>query len=115
MKIIMYEKEDGTIPVENFLNSVNLKLRAKIVRDIKLLEEYGPDLREPYSKAVGKGIFELRTKQGSDITRILYFFRQKNAIILTNGFVKKGSKLPKAELELAIKYKSDFIERTKGE
>jgi phage-related protein len=31
-------------------------------------------IREPYSKHIGDGIFELRCKFGSDITRVLYFF-----------------------------------------
>ncbi len=31
-------------------------------------------LREPYSKHLDDGIFELRCKFGSGITRVLYFF-----------------------------------------
>ena len=34
-------------------------------------------------------MFELRTKQGSDITRVLYFFIVGKKAILTNGFIKK--------------------------
>lgn len=54
------------------------------------------------------GIFELRTKQGSNITRVLYFFFIGKKVILTNGFVKKSQKTPKAEKELAKKYKADY-------
>ena len=32
------------------------------------------ELREPYSKHLTEGIFELRAKVGSDETRVLYFF-----------------------------------------
>ena len=49
----------------------------------------GPSLREPYSKPLENGIFELRTKQGSDITRVLYFFIVGKKAVLTNGFIKK--------------------------
>ena len=35
------------------------------------------------------GIYELRTPQGSDITRLLYFFFEDNRAIVTNGFEKK--------------------------
>ena len=48
-------------------------------------------LREPYSKHLDDGIFELRCKFGSDITRVLYFFYYEGKIILTNGFVKKNT------------------------
>ncbi len=37
-------------------------------------DSYGSMLREPYSSPMGDGIFELRTKQGSNITRVFYFF-----------------------------------------
>lgn len=36
-------------------------------------------------------MFELRTKQGSDITRVLYFFIVGKKAILTNGFIKKNA------------------------
>ena len=32
-------------------------------------------------------------------------------IVLTNGFVKKSMKTPKSAIELAVKYKNDYIER----
>lgn len=59
---------------------------------IELLQEKGNQLREPYSKHLDDGIFELRCKVGSNITRVLYFFYYKGQIILTNGFVKKKLK-----------------------
>ena len=41
---------------------------------LEFLEEKGPMLREPFSKPLGEGIFEVRAKQGTDISRVLYFF-----------------------------------------
>ena len=91
--IIMYETEAGRLPVVDFLSSIkDDKLLAKIYRDIKLLEISGNLLREPYSKALNNGLFELRTKQGTNISRIIYFFIVGNNIVLTNGFIKKLKK-----------------------
>ncbi len=73
-EVIFYEKENGEIPVEKFLDNLPIKMRAKVVGLIQILQEFGNDLREPYSKHLEDGIFELRAKQGSDITRVLYFF-----------------------------------------
>lgn len=84
-----YEKENGEIPVEEFLLSLNPKMRAKLVGIVQILEEKGNLLREPYSKHLEDGIFEIRGKVGSDISRVLYFFYYEGKIILTNGFVKK--------------------------
>ena len=71
------------------------KFLAKTLRTIDLLETNGPLLREPYSKPLENGIFELRTKHGSDINRVFYFFIIGQKIILTNGIIKKTAKTPK--------------------
>lgn len=109
--IEFYEKENGDIPVEEFLLSLNVKMRAKLVGIMKILQEKGNLLREPYSKYLDDGIFELRGKVGSDISRVLYFFYYDGKIILTNGFVKKTQKTPKVEIERAKTYRDDYIER----
>lgn len=99
------------IPEEEFLDSINPKMRAKIFGLLEILQEKGNMLREPYSKHIGDGIFELRCKFGSDITRVLYFFYYEGKIILTNGFVKKTQKTPTEEIQIAKDRKKDFIER----
>ena len=110
-----YELPNGEKPVATFLNSLDNKMRAKALYGISILEEFGNNLREPHSKPIGDGLFELRIKFASDITRIFYFFVVNNKIILTNGFVKKTMKTPKAEIELARKYKEDYERRHNNE
>ena len=62
-EIILYDTEDGRCPVQELLDSLEPKLLAKTLRTIDLLEINGPLLREPYSKPLENGIFELRNKQ----------------------------------------------------
>lgn len=114
-EIILYDTIEGRCPVQEFLDSLEPKILAKTLRTIDLLEYNGPRLREPFSKSLEDGILELRTKQGSDITRILYFFIVGQKIILTNGFLKKTQKIPRFELELAKKYKADYERRNLNE
>lgn len=109
-KAEFYEKGDE-IPVKEFLDSIDKKMRTKFLMEIKLLEEKGNELREPYSKPLGDGIFELRAKVGTDISRVLYFFYYEGRIILTHGFVKKTQKTPPSEIQKAKQYRKDFIER----
>ena len=106
-----YETENGNVPVEEFLKMLDVKMRAKLLGIIKILQEKGNRLREPYSKHLDDGIFELRGKVGSDISRVLYFFYYNKKIILTNGFIKKTQKTPKTEIDKAKKYRSDYLER----
>ncbi len=110
-EISFYDTEDGRLPVQEFLDSLELKLLAKTIRTIDLLEANGSKLREPHSKLIEDGIFELRTQLGTDITRVLYFFVVGKKAILTNGFIKKTKKTPKSEIELAKKYKADYERR----
>jgi len=98
-------------PTTDFLDSLSEKMRAKVLRTIMLLEQNGNNLREPYSKPLGDGIFELRVQHASDISRVLYFFTIGNNIILTHGFVKKTQKTPKAEIVRAQKYRADYLQR----
>jgi phage-related protein len=110
-EVIFYEKENGDCPVEEFIKSQDIKMRAKIVGLLELLEEKGNQLREPYSKPIVDGIFEIRCKVGNNITRVLYFFYYEGKIVLTNGFVKKTQKTPPEEIKLAKERRADFKER----
>ena len=74
-------------------------MRSKLVMTLKVLQEQGNRLREPYSKHLDDGIFEIRGKVGTDISRVMYFFYYGGRIILTNGFIKKTQKTPKSEIE----------------
>lgn len=110
-EVIFYEKENGDCPVEDFLLSLDMKMKAKMVGLLELLEEYGNQLREPYSKHLDDGIFEIRCKVGSNITRVLYFFYYEGKIILTNGFVKKTQKTPPEQIKTAKEFRADYKER----
>ncbi len=110
-QVIAFEKGNGEVPVKEFINGTDVKMRAKIYGLLEILEEKGNLLREPYSKHLEEGIFELRCKYGSDITRVLYFFYFGNKIVLTNGFVKKTQKTPRSEIILAKERRRIFIER----
>lgn len=103
-----YTLENGTKPAERFISDLEPKMRSKAIGSLKILRERGNTLREPFSKPIGNGIFELRIKFASDITRIFYFFYVGEKIIITNGFIKKTAKTPAVEIDLARKYKADF-------
>jgi hypothetical protein len=57
---------------KNFIDSLELKLKAKAFRTISLLSDLGHLLKEPHSKKVVgyKGLYELRVSQGNNICSI---------------------------------------------
>ena len=106
-----YETEDQKTPVSDFLDSLDAKMSAKMVGLMEVLEEKGNELRMPYSQHLEDGIFELRCKFGSNITRALYFFFSGKRIVVTNGFVKKTQKTPPGEIRIAKERRADWIKR----
>lgn len=110
-EIIFYKTDNGENPVEDFLDSLSDKMRAKMLMSIRIIRENGYQTRMPYSEELEDGIFELRAKVGSDISRVLYFFMVGRKVVLTNGFVKKTQKTPREEIERAKKYRADYLSR----
>ena len=106
-----YEDSKGRKPVEEFIDRLDVKMRAKVFGGLELLEQEGPSLGMPFSRALEDGIYELRTTQGGNITRILYFFVLGKRIVLTHGFVKKTQKTPRREMERAKRMREDRRKR----
>ena len=107
--VVLYETEDGKTPVEDWMDSLDPKMRAKLIAMLLLLEEKGNALRKPYTESLGDGIFELRAIQGNNISRALFFFYFNQRIIVTNGFIKKQQKTPANEIQLAKERRLDFL------
>ena len=111
-EVIYYTRADGSRPVDEFLDSLDEKMAAKVLRAIDMLEDLGPALRRPHSAPLGDGIFELRAQVASDISRVLYFFIVNGRAVLTHGFIKKTQKTPPEEIERAKRYRSDYFKRS---
>ncbi|MES2059618.1 MAG: type II toxin-antitoxin system RelE/ParE family toxin [Patescibacteria group bacterium] len=89
---------------QEFIRSLDPVLRNKVATMIDMLEELGHNLRPPFSKSLGKGLFELRIV-GDDHVRIFYCFSH-NKVYLLHGIRKKSMKLPKRDVDLARSIKS---------
>ena len=114
-QIEFYQTKSKKVPIEAFLDSIeDMKLRAKMIRELELLEQFGNELKQPHTKPIKDkrgSLFELRAKQSSNIARVFFFFIKGNAIVVTNGIVKKQSKTPKSAIDLAFRYKLDYEKR----
>jgi phage-related protein len=99
-------------PAAKFLDSMPDRLRAKATRTIELLREFGPFLREPHAKKVTdrQGLFELRVALGRDTCRFFYFWHGAQVVVLTSGYMKKGMKLERRELERADSLMTKYLE-----
>jgi hypothetical protein len=79
---------------------------VKVVRMIALLEEWGSELGLPYSKSLGRGLFELRI-YGDQPVRIFYAFHQNRAVLL-HGCIKRSNRFGRYEMETAWQRKNQL-------
>ena len=110
-EVIFYSDERGHFPVRELIRSLPEKMRRKIGKWIKLLEQQGAALTRPHADKVQDKLYELRIRLGPDNIRILYFFFLNNKIILLHGFRKKNWEIKIHDLNLAEKRMLDFIGR----
>ena len=73
-------QESGTVPVKKWLNKLTVEQQKAVFKKLYLLEDRGNKLELPHSKALGKGLFELRDMEYG--YRIYYGFHGKLIIIV---------------------------------
>src|SRR6266446_1343949 len=100
-QVDFFVDEHGHAPVEDYLTSLPVQHRAKLLALIKLLEQEGANLPFPYSSQVRGKLRELRTQQGKDKLRILYFGDARRVFVLLHGIVKRSAKLPEEDIRIA--------------
>src|SRR6266852_51366 len=100
-RVDFFTDERGNAPVEEYLTSLPVQHRAKLLALIKMLEQEGPNLPFPYSSQVRGKLRELRSQQGKDKLRILYFGDARRVFVLLHGIVKRSAKLPEEDIRIA--------------
>lgn len=108
-----YKRANGRCPTADFLDSLSNKEKVFIRRSLQRLEEYGTELGRPYVAPLREHIWELRKETHQSNIRLLYFFFDGYKFIITHGFKKKSDKVPDAEIDRAIEYQKDYLERIK--
>lgn len=110
-KITFYTPPGKSSPIENFLESLNLKQEAKVTRVFSYLREFGlsrsiPNLR----KLSGTPLWELRIL-GKDNIRVICASLSSNEIMILHIFTKKKRKTPRKELTMAMNRYKSLVDR----
>lgn len=101
-----YQTENAKEPVRQWLLSLDVAAKKAIGVDIQKVE-YGWPLGMPTCKALGRGLFEVRTTLPSNrIARVL-FCTAGEEMILLHGFIKKTQTTPHSDLQLAQQRQKD--------
>jgi len=108
-----YEAATGYAPVEQFLDRLTEKQRAKLFGLITMLKAYGPTLPFPYSSQVRGRLRELRTQLGKTRMRILYFADANQEFQLLHGVVKDTQKLEESDIKAGEARMADHARKLK--
>ena len=109
-----YETATGKRPVQEFLDELKASDPydfAAVVAGLAKLR-HRQYHREPLSKSLGDGLFELR-HVGKLNTRVLWFFMKNRRIIAVHGIRNKGQAIPVRDIHTARDRMRDWQERTK--
>jgi len=106
-EVIIYQESEGDVPFLEWFDRLPAKVQVKCLARLEALQEYGSELRRPIADYLRDGIYELRTSFQHVNYRMLYAFVGQNVALLSHGLVKE-SKVPPAEIGLAIERKKRF-------
>ena len=95
--------------VLEYLEKLDQKNKAKILKHIEFLRQNKGYLDEPYSKHITGKIRELRVDFSHNRHRIFYFAFFNKTIVLLHSFLKKTNKTPKKEIKKAVNNYQDTI------
>jgi phage-related protein len=76
---------------------------ADYIHLVDLIENHGMNLQMPHSRAMGRGLFELRPKGAEGIARVFYCTHIEQTIVVLHSFVKKTNTTPNDDLNIAKK------------
>jgi hypothetical protein len=106
-EVVFYVEEDGTVPIIEWLDGLTEKAQVKCLARVKRLEELGHELRRPEADFLRDGVYELRIGLQGVNYRILYFFHQQLAAVVSHGLTKE-QQVPPREIDKAIERMKKF-------
>jgi phage-related protein len=107
-----YESDAGRCPVREFLDELKASDPADFAAVLAGLAKLRNRQyhREPLTKALGNGLFELR-HVGKLNSRVLWFFMKGRRIVAVHGVRNKGQAISQRDLRTAHERMRDWLER----
>ncbi|MDU9049330.1 MAG: type II toxin-antitoxin system RelE/ParE family toxin [Candidatus Electrothrix sp. Rat3] len=93
--------------VQESIDEWPVGIRAVYARITERIVRFGPNLGMPFTRSVGKNLFEIRAKGKEGIGRAFFCTVIGSRVVILHGFIKKSAKTPKKELAVAQKRLSE--------
>src|SRR5215468_4068614 len=105
--VVFYRTRGGAELVRDWLRSLDEKDRNAIGLDLMRVQYRWP-VGMPLCRALGDGLWEVRTSLPSRRIARVFFCAVQDQIVVLHGFIKKTQKTPEDELSLARRRKMEF-------
>ena len=113
-EVFYYQSERGESPIEEFLNGLSLKARAKCLAYIEQLEQHGNRLPANFSSKVKGDVWELRPEWSGVEHRFFYFTFIEQRIVIVHALTKKSQKLKAQDIAVALSRVEEVRTREKA-
>ena len=110
-QIEWYYDSDGKSQPFDYYKSCSLIQKRKFLMLCQRMGDFGKIMDKTKFRAEGDGIYAFKPQPD----RYLAFFKKGNKIIVTNAYKKSTEKMPKKEMETAIKNRGDYLRRNLSE
>lgn len=107
LQVQFYETPGGKEPVRDWFKDFAPDDRKIVGKDIAKVE-FGWPIGMPYCRAMGGGLWEVRSNISDGRVARVLFAIVKSQMVLLHAFVKKSQRTPDRELELARKRMKDI-------
>lgn len=111
-QVVIFRDANGATPLLDWFARLPEKVQDKCRVRIERIAELGYELRRPEADFLRDGIYELRVRQRNVNYRMLYFFHEQTAVVLSHGLTKERV-VPAREIDLAIEHMQQFVANPK--
>jgi phage-related protein len=98
---VVFYQEHEEVELREWLADRTEDKRLQCIDRLMSLQEYGHELDFPDSEHLEDKIYQLRARAKKVRLRMPYFFHERQAAVVTHGFVKKTQKTPPVEIQRA--------------
>ena len=106
--VVFFREVDGSVPLIDWLERLPQLARVSCFEKLELLVHFGHQLRRPHADYLRDSIYELRARHRGVNYRLLYFFHERQVVVVSHGIIKQRSAVPAVEIERALKRKQLF-------
>lgn len=102
---------------EAFYNALRPADKAKLAWTIQQVKTLGMRIaiQQKWVKKLDQNLYEIRSRQSSNIQRAIYFQIVGNDYVITHGFTKKTQRTPQREINHAKRIRDEYLKQMKGQ